>query len=108
VKTYTILYAEDVPHYATVEIQDQTYVFCAPGAPFVGDRLSGAGSCAEVVGSVGLICVAPPQYRTLTAKLTSAVSGRLLERKTAVRQLSRTHEPGNRCQAGARSLLSFV
>jgi hypothetical protein len=42
--------------------------------------------------SVGLIRVASPQYRTLTAKLTSAVSGRSLERNTAVHQLSRTHE----------------
>ena len=31
--------------------------------------------------SAGLIYVAPPQYRTLTANLTSAVSGRSLERK---------------------------
>ena len=42
--------------------------------------------------SVGLIPVAPPPYRTLTAKLASAVSGRSLKRKTAVHQLSRTHE----------------
>jgi hypothetical protein len=36
--------------------------------------------------------VAPLQYRTLTAKLTSAVSERSLERKTKVHQLSRTHK----------------
>jgi hypothetical protein len=36
--------------------------------------------------------LAGAQYRTLTAKLTSAVSGRSLKRKTAVHQLSRTHE----------------
>src|SRR5450432_3641294 len=34
----------------------------------------------------------PLQYRTLTAKLTSAVSGRSLARKTSVQKLSRTHE----------------
>ena len=38
--------------------------------------------------SVGLTHVAPLQYRTLTAKLTSAVSGRSLERKR--RYISRT------------------